>query len=42
MNTETLAIKTIKKMRFMFVGTLKKINYGTKFKIQQRGRQMVY
>jgi hypothetical protein len=32
MNAETLAIKTIKKMRFMFVGTLKK-NYGTKFKI---------
>ena len=24
MNAETLAIKTIKKMRFMFVGTLKK------------------
>ena len=43
MNAEILAIKTIKKMRFMFVGILKKkINYETKFKIQQRGRQMVY
>ena len=42
MNTEILAIKTIKKMRFMFVSTLKKKNYETKFKIQQRGKQMVY